>query len=196
MYQIRQVCRRYLLHSLVMCSKILGTVMTNPFYGKQKVQVEKRPYANSYVCKQALMLQASVLFLLFPDPFPTPPKPNPENHTAFTSSAPATAVPFPSPSLTTSSPDPSGFEVSYPTLLTIPNPFVRPSLNSNLSPGAKYSGLCTNRKATVARSPVRMKDLSMSIMAQVWETGPTWSMAWYFVLMVVAWERMSTFVCC
>ena len=32
----------------------------------------------------------------------------------------------------------------------------------------------------------------MSIMAQVWETGPTWSMAWYFVLMVVAWERMST----
>jgi hypothetical protein len=41
-----------------------------------------------------------------------------------------------------------------------------------------------------------MKDLSMSIMAQVWETGPTWSMAWYFVLMVVAWERMSTFVCC
>lgn len=32
----------------------------------------------------------------------------------------------------------------------------------------------------------------MSMMAQVCETGPTCSMAWYLVLMVVAWERMRT----
>ena len=30
------------------------------------------------------------------------------------------------------------------------------------------------------------------MMAHVWETGPTWSMAWYLVLMVVAWERIKT----
>lgn len=45
---------------------------------------------------------------------------------------------------------------SYPTALTIPRPLVRPSRNRILSPAARNSGLCTNRKATVALSPVRI----------------------------------------
>src|SRR5690349_15571898 len=48
------------------------------------------------------------------------------------------------------------------------------------------------RNATVARSPVRMYGRSTSIIAHVCETGPTWSIAWYFVRMVVACDRMST----
>lgn len=48
------------------------------------------------------------------------------------------------------------------------------------------------RKATMARSPVRMKARSMSMMAQVCDTGPTCNIAWYFVLMVVAWLRIRT----
>jgi hypothetical protein len=85
-----------------------------------------------------------------------------------------------------------GFLGSYPTCLTMPSPFVRPSLNNIRSPTVIYSGRCTNLKATSARSPVRIYCRSISIIAQVWLIGPTCSMAWYFVLIVVAWDRIST----
>ena len=80
----------------------------------------------------------------------------------------------------------------YPNAFTTPNPFVRPSLNSMRSPADRNSGRWTKRKATVARSPVRMYSRSMSMMAHVWLTGPTWSIAWYLGRMVVAWERINT----
>ncbi len=43
--------------------------------------------------------------------------------------------------------------------------------------GARYSGRWTNLKATVALSPVRMNGRSTSMIAHVWDTGPTWSIA-------------------
>lgn len=71
----------------------------------------------------------------------------------------------------------SGFLGSYPTDFTIPRPLVRPSRNKRRSPGAMYSGRWTKRKATLARSPVRISSRSMSMMAHVCDTAPTCSMA-------------------
>ena len=89
--------------------------------------------------------------------FPSSPKQTPNSPSIlqdFLASTPSAAFPFAFPSLAFSGFN--GLEGSYPTLFTIPNPLVLPSRKSNRSPGARYSGLCTNLNATVALSPVRM----------------------------------------
>ena len=60
-------------------------------------------------------------------------------------------------------------------------------LHTILSPDCRYSGCLINLKCTVALSPVLRQSLSMAMMEAVCRTGPTCTMAWYLVLMVVGW---------
>ena len=52
-----------------------------------------------------------------------------------------------------------------------------------------------NLKWTTALSPVRKHSLSMAIMDAVCLTDPTWTIAWYFVLIVVGWCNTNISPC-